>query len=118
MFTPAPSSTTAYPACIAEDGAGQALCYWDAHTMGNGQGTSVVSGDCAPSLMGPITSAVCVKLHAMPSSTATYQGAITEWPAGPDLVAECMDENQGMTQKEREENGFSLLSCFNAQMGE
>lgn len=30
------------PACQSEDGSGQRVCVWDAHTMGNGIGHSVV----------------------------------------------------------------------------
>lgn len=115
VFTPSPMATPTYPACIAEDGAGMALCTWDAHTMGNGQGTSVISGDCAPAIMGEAASAECVITHKQPSMTETYQGAITEWPSGPDLVAECIDENNGMNESEKAENGFSLIECFKAQ---
>lgn len=115
VFIPAPSATPTYPACLTEDGAGQALCYWDAQSQGNGQGTSVLSGDCAPDIMGEAASAECVMTHAQPSVTETYQGAVTEWPNGADLVAECIDENRGMTNAEKAENGFSLIECFKAQ---
>lgn len=115
IILPTPSATPTYPACTVEDGSGQALCTWDAHTMGNGQGTSVVSGDCAPAIMGKDASAECVLTHKQPSATETYQGAVTEWPSGPDLVAECMDEDKGMTIQEKKENGFSLIECFKAQ---
>lgn len=55
------------PACVTEDGAGMALCYWDADSRGNHLGTSVVSGDCAPDVMGG-RSALCVRLYNVPDA--------------------------------------------------
>jgi hypothetical protein len=41
----APESGPSVPACLQEDGSGQDLCYWDAQTMGNGQGMSFIVMD-------------------------------------------------------------------------
>lgn len=96
-----PTATPTYPACITEDGAGQALCWWDAQRQGNGEGTSVLSGDCAPSVMGE-ASHVCVNLHARDSITITNEdGSMNTIPNGADLVAECTDEfDKGMERQE------------------
>lgn len=126
VFTPAPSATPSLPSCLTEDGAGMALCTWDAQTQGNGQGASVISGDCAPAVMDGDTEAqrdaasvACRKLHVQPSTETTYaDGTVATWPNGADLVAECADENRGMTNEEKAENGFTLIGCFMAQMAE
>lgn len=98
---PVPSAPV-YPACVTEDGAGQALCMWDAQTQGNGQGTSVVSGDCAPSVVDVDSVALCVMLHSKPSMEIMGQdGSINTVPNGADLVAECTDEfDAGIAQNE------------------
>lgn len=114
--TPAPVAPS-LPACITEDGAGMALCTWDAASQGNGKGRSVISGDCAPDIMGEAASAACVALHKAPSHTVTdVNGFESSWPTGADLVAECMDEDRAMTNEEKAENGFTILECFKAQM--
>ena len=117
----APSATTpSYPPCVTEDGAGQALCMWDAHTMGNGEGSSVLSGDCAPAYVGGYdVSAVCVALYAQPSSEHEYQGATITVPNGADLVGECLSiETSGRlnadVRNELNSEGWSLLECFKA----
>lgn len=91
----APTSTPALPACITEDGAGQALCWWDAQQQGNGMGNSVVSGDCAPSIVGSeAVSALCVNLHARETREITNaDGSINTIPNGVDLVGECIMES-------------------------
>ena len=97
---PAPSATPSYPPCVTEDGAGQALCWWDAQTQGNGMGTSVVSGDCAPSVVGEDTVNMCVVLHGMDSYTYEYQGATVTVPNGADLIGECLIDKADMTIQE------------------
>lgn len=57
-----PDVTPQLAACATEDGAGMALCWWDAHTRGNGRGTSVVSGDCAEDIT---RIGWCVKVYRM-----------------------------------------------------
>jgi hypothetical protein len=81
------------PACKVEDGNGQALCWWDAKRRGNHKGRSVISGDCAPSVMGNVrTVRLCVKLHAQRAYDVTYQGAVNHTPAGPALIDECVSD--------------------------
>lgn len=93
---PAPTSPMGMPACDTEDGAGMALCWWDAQQQGNGQGASVVSGDCAPSIMGRVASADCVTLYDRPTIEVTHSdGSINTIPNGADLVAECVIEFDG-----------------------
>lgn len=88
----APTPTMA--ACATEDGAGQALCYWNAQEQGNGYGESVVSGDCAPDVMGNEASALCVRLYAQGSSeVVNADGSINSIPNGADLARECIEEN-------------------------
>jgi hypothetical protein len=96
-----PTPTATLPVCVTEDGAGMALCTWDAQTQGNGQGTSVVSGDCAPSVMGE-ASALCVNLHSRASVTVPNEdGSSNTIPNGADLVGECTDEfDKGMERQE------------------
>lgn len=98
---PTPTVTSTLPACVTEDGAGQALCWWDAAKQGNGQGTSVVSGDCAPSIMGQDTSALCVNLYSRQSETITNaDGGSNTIPNGADLVGECTMEFDGIELQE------------------
>ena len=116
VTVPTPTvSTPSLPPCLTEDGAGQALCYWDAATQGNGRGTSVVSGDCAPSVVGSEASPLCVRVHAMPSDERTNADGSTDTiPNGADLVGECIEIDKEMTAQEKIEDGFSLYHCFNA----
>lgn len=127
---PTPSATTpvvdtaphggySLPPCITEDGAGQALCMWDAQTMGNGMGTSVISGDCAPDYVGgEDVSALCVRLYAVPSSEHEYQGATITVPNGAELAQECAQEWNMMDDETAKAEGFTLEECFKAQLGE
>jgi hypothetical protein len=86
--------TPTLPSCPTNDetGAGMALCYWNAQAMGNGRGTSVVSGDCAPMIMGDEASKACVILHGT--------------PGGPDLVGECISN----------ENAKAIAECIREVM--
>jgi hypothetical protein len=110
----APSSTPTLPACGAEDGAGQALCTWQ----------GVVSGDCAPSVVGSeYTSRVCVQVHTLGTITQTNPDGATTNAYGPDMVSECIDimqsgnlDNEMLTILEGE--GWTILKCFRAQLGE
>lgn len=96
VVLPTPSATPTLPACVTEDGAGQALCWWDAQAQGNGMGTSVVSGDCAPSVMGEASDA-CVNLHARESREEVHaDGSINSIPNGADLIGECAEEWDGI----------------------
>jgi hypothetical protein len=69
--TPGPTPTL--PACVTEDGAGQALCLWDAQHMGNGVGTSVISGDCALVTQANRMQALCVQMHTTQKGTIIAQ---------------------------------------------
>jgi hypothetical protein len=85
--------TPTLPSCPDEEGAGMALCWWDAQAQGNGKGTSVVSGDCAPSIMGDEASKACVILHSRESKIITNEsGSTSTIPNGADLVGECIQE--------------------------
>lgn len=97
---PTPSATPSYPPCVTEEGAGQALCWWDAQTQGNGEGTSVVSGDCAPSVVGMDSVNTCVVVHGMDSYTYEYQGATVTVPNGADLIGECVIDKADMPIRE------------------
>lgn len=111
--TPVPTATPSYPACLTEDGAGQALCWWDAQTQGNGQGHSVVSGDCALSVVSTeAVQAVCLALHKQDSSEHEYQGAMVTIPNGVELVQECNDELPDANG----DKGWSLIECYKAWM--
>jgi hypothetical protein len=114
----APTTEVPLPSCVTEDGAGQALCMWDAQSQGNGQGTSIISGDCAPAYVGSQqASDVCVRLHSLPSThTVNEDGSEVTMPNGADLVAECNEENTRMTIAEKNANEFDVIDCFNAQM--
>lgn len=110
------ASTPSYPACTEEDGAGQALCYWDADTQGNGQGTDAVSGDCAD-VQGTAYLNSCLALHAKPSHEVPNEdGSMRTVPNGVDLVGECNEINREMNQQDRIESGFNLGECYKAQM--
>lgn len=100
------------PTCAEEDGAGMALCYWDAQKQGNGMGTSVVSGDCAPDIMGAEASALCVNLHSRASVTVqNADGSSNTIPNGADLVGECLYDWDGEDSTKAE-----LSDCIKAQM--
>lgn len=79
---PTPTATYTLPACGTEDGAGQALCMWDAQSMGNGQGTTVVSGDC--SLYHNKTRSLCLNVH-------------TQGQEGVDYVQMCNDTDDNVS---------------------
>jgi hypothetical protein len=98
----APSATPTLAMCITEDGAGQAVCWWDAQAQGNGMGTSVVSGDCAPSVVGSDeVSALCINLHARETREETNaDGSINTVPNGADLVGECISEKDSQPIEE------------------
>lgn len=99
---PIASAPVALPECVGEDGAGMALC------MYQGSYGPIVSGDCAPDIVGGSeASALCVQLHAMPASTYTYQDAEITIPTGPDRVSECTDDR---------ESEVSMIDCFRGQM--
>ena len=101
--TPA-SPTVTLPMCPSNDetGAGMALCMWDAGSMGNGEGTSMVSGDCA--LVGNALMELCIELHD------TQDGA--------DSVMECNDiQNEIDNGIAKREPGWDLENCFKAMMG-
>lgn len=54
------------PLCATEAGEGQALCVWEAGTQGNGEGTTIISGDCAPTYVGDdATMRMCMSLYGM-----------------------------------------------------
>lgn len=86
-----------------EDGNGVALCTWARH------GHSVVSGDCAPSIMGSDASTVCVELYAMPTYRYASGDGTIDVPDGPALIAECQQDTVRMTKTER---NASMLDCM------
>src|SRR3954465_3734714 len=103
-YTPASWRTedgSGLPACESEDGTGQSLCYWDAASEGNGEGTSLISGDCAPSIVGGWdVASKCVILYGRPD--------------GQDAAMECMgvyNENEDSALKEM---GWSFTECYKA----
>lgn len=51
------------PVCTDETGAGYSLCVWDASSNGNGDGTTIVSGDCAPDYVGKDNMQLCITVH-------------------------------------------------------
>lgn len=110
--TNAPVSVApSYPACITEDGAGMALCTWDAQAQGNGYGEDAIGGDCA--YEDSTTREMCITLHARDSYTIEGQnGASNTVPNGVDLVAECQEE----WQINREWIDSELQECFSASM--
>lgn len=113
--TPTPASTL--PSCVTEDGAGMALCWWDAQTQGNGKGTSVVSGDCAD--MGEDTS-LCVNVYARDSNEVDNKdGSYHTVPNGADIVGECMSIMQkGRMDKEAKailnSEGWTIRECLSS----
>lgn len=110
IILPAPSATPSLPVCVTEDGAGQALCTWDAHAQGNGYGEDVISGDCA--YEDSTTRELCVTLHGQASYTTEGQnGASNTVPNGVDLVGECQEELQ---VGKSEWLDSELQECFSA----
>lgn len=96
----APSPTHTMPACETEDGAGMALCYWDAQGNGNGKGNSIISGDCAAEWIGGMAAQnECVMLYTM------GQDAI-------DFVGECIEINNTISNSDRIKLGWSPYECF------
>jgi hypothetical protein len=112
--TPTPSATPVLPVCGAEDGAGMALCTWQ----------GIVSGDCAPSVVGSeYTSRVCVQVHTLGTITQTNPDGATTTAYGPDMVGECVEimqsgrmDSDTLTILEGE--GWTILKCLRAQLGE
>jgi len=98
MVSVTPTATPSLPVCVVEDGAGQALCMWDAHRAGNGMGTDVVSGDCALTLThDDMTQGMCLNVH--------HDGV-----DGPDAVRECNDIYEQAKGK------VNLLECYRAML--
>jgi hypothetical protein len=111
------------PACIYEDGSGQALCMWDASEQGNGIGTDVVAGDCSYDTVGSMdASNACLTLWAMGERT-TYlaDGAVSVTSKGSVLVADCLsiewEASQDKSIREALNNeGWNLSECFKAHI--
>lgn len=118
IILPTPSATPTLPDCVTEDGAGMALCTWDAQRMGNGIGESVISGDCAPDYVGgQAVSDLCVNLFNRDSITLHNEdGSSNTIPNGADLVAECTEEWNMMDEEQAKAEGFTLEECFKAWM--
>lgn len=52
------------PLCGTEDGSGMALCVWQGEVQGNGEGSTIISGDCAPTYVGSDSlMRMCVRLY-------------------------------------------------------
>lgn len=93
--------TKGLPECESEDGTGMALCEWDAATMGNGKGTSLISGDCAPSIVGGwLTASRCVLLYSK--------------PGGKDAAMECMGAYNENSDEALIEMGWTFDECYKA----
>jgi hypothetical protein len=106
--TATPNATPTLPACLTEDGSGQALCMWDASEQGNGMGSDVLGGDCAYEDMS--TRDMCITLYGQDAyEYSNEDGSITGVPNGKQLVAECQDEWQN-----DEWNMLDLYECFKA----
>lgn len=102
VITITPTATPSLPACAYEDGSGQALCYWDAQTMGNGEGTSLISGDCAPDYVGgQVSSNLCVDIFK-------------EGQAGVDFIGECVGIENTISDSDRKNEGWTITECFKA----
>lgn len=102
VITPPAATTPALPACEYEDGSGQALCYWDAQTSGNGEGTSLISGDCAPDYIGgQANSDLCVALF-------------NKGQEGIDWVGECVGTENTISDSDRKNEGWNIEECFKA----
>jgi hypothetical protein len=113
--------------CEYEDGSGQALCMWDADTMGNGVGTDAVGGECAIGSVGidsESVSALCVKLWAKPASHVELDnGASSDTHNGKALVQECTDIEFEASQdkdmrNELNNDGWNVEECFKAMLSE
>lgn len=113
LILPTPTATTpSLPACLTENGEGQALCYWDAQ----------LSGDCAPDYVGgDEASTECITTHKQPSITRkNADGSTVTIPNGADLIAECLDiereakHDKGM-REQLNKDGWNLTECFKAQ---
>jgi hypothetical protein len=106
-----PSTAPSYPVCATEEGAGQALCTWDGSAQGNGQGESILSGDCAYNE--ERTRTLCINLYARDSREAiNSDGSINSIPNGADLVRECQMELQDRNNWTESQ----MRNCFNAQL--
>lgn len=75
------------PACVAEDGNGMVLCWWDAQRR---RSTPGVSGDCAPDVMGGFW-ALCVRLYTVPDGAALDHECAAVKKSGSWTVAQCID---------------------------
>lgn len=112
IATPVAVTTTApiatLPPCEYEDGSGQALCVWDADTMGNGMGMDAIGGECVMGSVGidsESVSALCVKL----------------WSIDSDSVQECTDIEFEASQskamrKALNVKGWNVSECFKAML--
>ena len=115
--------TDTLPACEYEDGSGQALCYWDAQTSGNGVGTSVVAGDCS---VGTVytqdASDACLMLWDVPMRyTYLSDGAVSITSEGSVLVSDCLTiawegETDKAIRDELIREGWTITECFKAHM--
>lgn len=120
----APATDSApMPACTYEDGSGQALCYWDAQTQGNGMGTDVVAGDCSLGTVHTVeASNACLTLWGMDVRISYGEdGSMSETAKGSVLVADCLDIEFEATisewvRKSLDNEGWNLEECFKAHI--
>lgn len=97
---PTPTAPPTLPACTSEDGSGQALCYWDADTQGNGLGQDVISGDCAPEYVGSnAISEMCLSLYGNGQN-------------GIDAARECVETNNTISDSNRAKREWTIANCF------
>jgi hypothetical protein len=99
-YTPMATPTYSLPLCENEDGSGQPLCVWDATYQGDGEGNTIIAGDCSVDTVGDkATSDMCLKAYA------SHNGA--------ERVDECLTiEWEISTGEAKRENGWTLAECF------
>ncbi len=99
-YTPMATPTYSLPLCENEDGSGQALCVWDAAYSGDGEGNTIIAGDCSTDTVGSeAISKVCLKAYA------AHNGA--------ERVDECLTiEWEISTGEATRQNGWTLMECF------
>ncbi len=103
-----PTPTVTLPACIHEDGSGQALCTWDASEQGNGVGTDAVAGDCSVGTVGDMdTSAWCMRLWDKDNGNEYVDDCLT--------IAFEASQN-GAMRIELKNDGWNLAECFKAHV--
>lgn len=97
---------TQLPPCEDEDGWGMALCTFD----------GIISGDCAPEYVGSeAISQQCVNLFSRPSQEIDNgDGSSHTEPNGADLVGECVEINNTISDDMAKQEGWNIGECIKA----